>query len=226
MTGPDGFPDVASPRRVPTPLFADPVYHGSCDPEIVWDADLGRWLIFYTARRALRPELPPGGTPIGVASSPDLVEWRFDGYAGFRGPGEEFGGSPDLPVTCWAPAVIAADHELHMFLTVKPTAAPPWNGTIRHYVAPCSEPLSGWRRLADPQCPGPGPIDATVAYDTARQTYRLWYLVATVAASSTPAVRTCSAGSITVPSRGSTTAPASVTRRRRTSSSWPVAGGC
>ena len=54
-------------ERVPKPLFFDPHYHGSCDPEIVWNACTGEWWIFYTARRATREHGTYVGTPIGVA---------------------------------------------------------------------------------------------------------------------------------------------------------------
>ena len=35
---------------VPSPLFTDPNYHGSCDPEVVWNASDNHWYIYYTAR--------------------------------------------------------------------------------------------------------------------------------------------------------------------------------
>ena len=51
------------------PLFADPNYNGSCDPEIVWNPVKREWFIYYTARRATRESATYVGTPIGVISS-------------------------------------------------------------------------------------------------------------------------------------------------------------
>ena len=38
---------------VPSPLFIDPNYQGSCDPEIVWNENDQQWYIYYTARRPM-----------------------------------------------------------------------------------------------------------------------------------------------------------------------------
>ena len=42
-----------SGKDVPAPLFIDPNYHGSCDPEIVWNEHDQFWYIYYTARRPM-----------------------------------------------------------------------------------------------------------------------------------------------------------------------------
>ena len=39
--------------EVPAPLFVDPNYKGSCDPEIVWNEHEQQWYIYYTARRPM-----------------------------------------------------------------------------------------------------------------------------------------------------------------------------
>ncbi|MFH1716483.1 MAG: hypothetical protein ABIF19_03965, partial [Planctomycetota bacterium] len=41
----------AEDRTIRSPIFADPHYHGSCDPETVWNDHEEEWWIFYTARR-------------------------------------------------------------------------------------------------------------------------------------------------------------------------------
>jgi hypothetical protein len=151
---------AASERTVvPKPLFADPNYHGSCDPEIVWNETAGEWWAFYTARRATQNDTYVG-TPIGVAASRDLATWRFAGYVTFDGQP----GAPDMPVTFWAPAVIRVGDVWHMFVTYKDNATPPWGGigVIRHYTAPASDPLHGWKLADVPPFAQPDPIDATI----------------------------------------------------------------
>jgi uncharacterized sulfatase len=147
-------------QHAPKPLFIDPHYHGSCDPEVVWNEESGEAWIYYTSRRSTRGRASYVGTPIGVASSKNLVDWEFRGYAAFDGvPGKK-----DMPVTFWAPGVIRRGDVWHMFVTYKDNARPPWggNGTIRHYTAPVSDPLNGWKPAGVPDFPQPDPIDVTL----------------------------------------------------------------
>ncbi|KAA5545597.1 sulfatase-like hydrolase/transferase [Roseiconus nitratireducens] len=99
-------PSVKGGKRqlgnVTRPMFADPHYNGSCDPEIVWNAHENEWFIYYTARRATRESASYVGTPLGVISSPDLLNWRFRGYCAFDGRK----GTPDNADTHWAPGII------------------------------------------------------------------------------------------------------------------------
>lgn len=144
--------------RIPKPVFADPHYNGSCDPEVVWNAHTEEWWVFYTARRATKEKGSYVGTPIGVVASTDLASWRFLGYAGFDGePGQ-----PDMPVTFWAPGIIRDGDTYHMFVTYKDNAIPPWagKGVIRHYQAPSLDLLNGWRLVGVPDFSQPDPIDA------------------------------------------------------------------
>jgi hypothetical protein len=147
-------------QTVPKPLFIDPHYHGSCDPEAVWNPERGETWIYYTARRSTREKASYVGTPIGVIASKNLIDWEFKGYAAFDGvPGEK-----DMPVTFWAPGVIRRGDTWHMFVTYKDNAEPPWGGkgVIRHYTAPASDPLNGWKLAGVPDFPQPDPIDATL----------------------------------------------------------------
>ncbi len=145
---------------VTKPIFADPNYHGSCDPEIVWNPTKQEWFVYYTARRATREQATYVGTPLGVISSPDLVNWRFRGYCSFDGKK----GMPDNEDTHWAPGIIAARDHLHMFATYKASAEPPWggDGVIRHYKAPLDDPIDGWKLAGVPEFHQPDPIDVSL----------------------------------------------------------------
>ncbi|MEL6133561.1 MAG: hypothetical protein AAFR59_09390, partial [Bacteroidota bacterium] len=127
---------------LPAPLFIDPHYHGSCDPEIVWNEHEEAWWIFYTARKGT-DENTWVGTPLGVVSSKDLKEWEFRGYCKFDGKG----GKPLADETFWAPAIISHKGMYHMFVTYKPDSVPhgnPWGGSpgkIVHYEAPADNLL-------------------------------------------------------------------------------------
>ncbi|MBK1875485.1 family 43 glycosylhydrolase [Pelagicoccus mobilis] len=155
------------------PLFADPNYHGSCDPEIVWIEQTKEWWIFYTARRAQRENASYVGTPIGVVTSKDLKTWQFRGYCSFDG----IPGAPDMDVTLWAPGVIRNGDNYHMFVTYKDNATPPWggDGVIRHYIAPADNLLSGWTLAGIPNFQQPDPIDATIIRH--KKQFRAYYRV-------------------------------------------------
>ena len=153
---------VESSKRVPHDSlpFADPNYHGSCDPEIVWNSVAEEWWVFYTARRANKKTGTYVGTPIGVAATKDMVNWRFLGYCAFDGQA----GFPDNSDTRWAPGIIRQGDVFHMFVTYKDNANPPWGGKgkILHYEAPIDDLLGGWKKAEPPQFAQPDPIDATV----------------------------------------------------------------
>lgn len=167
---PNGKTNFGSIKR---PLFADPNYNGSCDPEIVWNPGLNEWFIYYTARRATRKNATYVGTPIGVISSNDLITWHFRGYCAFDG----VEGKPDNTDTHWAPGGIVAGDKLHMFATYKPSAEPPWggNGEIRHYVAPLDKPILGWKLTEAPDFNQPDPIDVSLV--KIGDAYRAYYRV-------------------------------------------------
>lgn len=160
-------------KIVPSPLFVDPNYQGSCDPEIIWNDHDQRWYIYYTARR---PKLENTwlSTPIGVASSKDLVNWDFIGYCKFDG----VGGKKDAPSTYWAPAIISANDTLHMFVTWKPDTIPTkgaWGGTgwIVHYKTPLNNPVDGWGKVGTLHDSTLNSIDATV-YSQGRE-FHVWF---------------------------------------------------
>lgn len=129
----------------PAPIYANPNYCGSCDPEIVWNPCTEEWIFFYTGRRPALGVAATCGNPIGVATSKDFIHWAFEGYCMFDGEG----GKPDSEHTFWAPGVIIDGNEAHMFVTYKEDATPPWGigGCIAHYKAPIANMLSGWKRV-------------------------------------------------------------------------------
>lgn len=126
------------------PIYADPVYCGSCDPEIVYNHKNKQWMIFYTGRRPVKGVAATVGNPIGVCVSDNLTDWRFFGYCKFDG----VGGKPDSEQTRWAPGIIIDGDTAHMFVTFKPDDTPPWGtgGSIVHYVAPVEDMLNGWKK--------------------------------------------------------------------------------
>ncbi len=133
------------PSEIPAPIYADPNYCGSCDPEIVWNPHTKEWMIFYTGRRPAQGIAATCGNPIGVCTSKNLVDWRFAGYASFDGEG----GTADSEHTFWAPGVIIDSDRAHMFVTYKEDATPPWGtgGCIVHYETTTDRMLDGWRRV-------------------------------------------------------------------------------
>ena len=126
----------------PVPLFADPNFHGSCDPEVVWNEATGQWLIYYTARRALAPDgNTPAATPIGLAVSDDWRTWDFAGYCQFDG-GDD---APTADNTYWAPGVVVAGDAVHMFVSFGAGTDGFWGGQpkrLRRYAADPAEPLA------------------------------------------------------------------------------------
>jgi len=163
----------AEDKAIPSPIFADPHYHGPCDPEIVWNDFEKEWWIFYTARRAKRPSATYVGTPIGVAASKDLRSWRFVGYCSFEG----LKGRPDMPVTFWAPGIIRRGNDYHMFVTFKDNANPPWGGpgSIVHYKAPRENLLNGWQKVNTRGLSAVDAIDATLI--RVDDEFRMYYRV-------------------------------------------------
>ncbi|MFI3260068.1 MAG: family 43 glycosylhydrolase [Rikenellaceae bacterium] len=133
------------PKTLPAPVYSDPGYTGSCDPEVVWNERDSRWYMFYTGRRPARGIASTCGNPIGVASSSDMLNWNFEGYCRFDG----VGGEKNSAQTFWAPGVIIDGDEAHMFVTHKPDSVAPWGtgGAIAHYKTSTNDLVDGWRSL-------------------------------------------------------------------------------
>lgn len=160
-----------SNSKIHTPVFADPFYTGSCDPEIVWNPLAKEWLFFYTGRRPSLGVAATCGNPIGVARSKDFYNWSFQGFCLFDG----VGGKPDSEQTFWAPGIIIEGKTAHMFVTYKPDATPPWGtgGSIAHYKTTTDNMVNGWKKVEvvidEDNC-----LDACVL--KVKKGYRMYYV--------------------------------------------------
>ncbi|OXU15527.1 glycoside hydrolase family protein [Sedimentisphaera salicampi] len=137
------FAGILSAAKIPAPLYVDTRNFGSADPEIVWNENKQQWWIFYNSRRVLKDNVN-GGTPLGVAFSDDLINWKFLGYCKLDGKG----GTKNAPYTCWAPAIIKDGDKYHMFVTYKEGTEGFWGSGksgIKHYIAPADDLLNGWK---------------------------------------------------------------------------------
>lgn len=158
---------------VPKPLYRDPVFDGAADVSIVYDRAAKLWKMFYTNRRATMKLPDPKdvawvhGTAIGVATSPDGVQWRYQGTADF--PKE------CTDVTQWAPELYYENGTYHLWLTIVPGIFHRWGvagaeARIEHLT---STDLSRWT------CEGPVKLDTGRMIDPSvlkiGQGYRMWY---------------------------------------------------
>jgi hypothetical protein len=160
-------------QQTPAPLFVDPNYHGSCDPEIVYNPHDKYYYIYYTSRRATVENLFTA-TPLGIIRSKNLQKWEFWGYCKFDG----IGGSKDMPATFWAPAITVHKNQMHMFVTWKPdtnTTQGPWGGkgSIVHYKTTLDKPIDGWQKVAQMHTDSLDALDATVY--TQNDSVHVWF---------------------------------------------------
>ncbi|MCG8698162.1 MAG: family 43 glycosylhydrolase [Bacteroidales bacterium] len=151
---------VNAQKHMPKPLFADPTYNGSCDPEIVWNEHEQEWWVFYTGRRPAVKNGIYAGCAIGVAASKDWINWEFKGYCKVDG----VGGIADSPDTYWAPGIIKEGDTYHMFITFKKGSPGLWGGRpelMYHLKAPANDLLNGWKTVGGLQT-FPTGIDAGI----------------------------------------------------------------
>ena len=127
---------VADAAPAAAPLFRDPIFDGATDPVVVFHRELGQWWMFYTQRRATAEG--PGvawvhGTDIAVAVSEDGGgTWLYRGI--LDGLDVEWGRN-----TFWAPEVVWAHGEYHMYVSYirgVPTQWPGHDRDIEHYTSP------------------------------------------------------------------------------------------
>ena len=155
------------------PIYADPLMDGAADPTVIHRKGTNEWWMFYTARRTTHPAPDFAwlhGCAIGIAVSSDNgVNWSYRGtIAGLDAPGDT-----GLN-THWAPEVIWAEGEYHMYLTYMPGAPSRSDGVARHIVHFTSRDLIEWKRIGPLRPGSTAAIDASVA-KCPDGLYRLWY---------------------------------------------------
>lgn len=154
------------------PIFVDPIHDGAADPTVIWNRERREWWMFYTNRRASFPGLGKGwihGCAIGIATSPDGVAWSYRGTVeGLDDPAH------DGLNTHWAPEVIFAEGQYHMYLTYFPGAPDAFAGVARHIFHLSSPDLLTWTRHGALPLTSDKVIDAAVAL-CPDGLYRLWY---------------------------------------------------
>lgn len=157
------------------PLFRDPIYDGAADPVVIWNPAVERWWMFYTNRRANRPELSGvswvHGTPIGIAESSDGgASWKYLGDARIDVPES----LASAETTWWAPEVMTGPDGIHhMFLTVVPGVFKDWRHP-RYIVHLKSSDLLHWGEAKKIELASDKVIDACVAQMPSGM-WRMWY---------------------------------------------------
>jgi hypothetical protein len=105
------------------PLYRDPIFDNPTDPVVVYNAELKRWLMYYTQRRGGGIALIHG-TKIGIAASDDNgATWKYIGTAGITYGQDQH----PTDYTYWAPEVIWLKDKYHMFLAYVPGIFNDWN---------------------------------------------------------------------------------------------------
>jgi hypothetical protein len=155
------------------PIYRDPIENGAADPTVIRKEGTNEWWMFYTNRRPASdgPNFSwIHGSAIGVAlSTDDGASWLYRGtVAGLD--------DPDDPGTNthWAPEVICAEGQYHMFLsyiTGVPDNGPGVPRTIVHFTSP---DLENWTRVGPLKLSSPRVIDASV-FKCPDGKWRLWY---------------------------------------------------
>jgi hypothetical protein len=158
------------------PLYRDPPFDAPTDPVLCFNAEQGKWFMYYTARRgSLSAEEAPGvtwihGTNIGVAESSDGgATWTY------RGPADISYGKDAHPndFTYWAPEVIWVEGTYHMFLTFVPGVFTDWNHP-REIVHLTSTDGVKWDTIGPVDLKSDRVIDACVIQLPGGR-WRMWY---------------------------------------------------
>lgn len=153
-----------------SPLFCDPIYDGAADPTVIWNQKEHSWWMFYTNRRASAINHHVSyahGTDIGIASSKDNGRtWIYRGIA----QNLEFEAGRN---TFWAPEVIFADNQYHMYCSYIEGIPSQWTGnaTIVHYT---SNNLWDWVYEGVLNLSSNRVIDACV-HEINPGIYKMWY---------------------------------------------------
>lgn len=156
------------------PIYRDPIADGAADPTVIRKEGTDEWWMFYTNRQPATggPKFTwIHGSPIGVAvSKDDGATWAYRGtVAGLDDPKDA--GQRN---THWAPEVIFAEGQYHMWLSYIPGVPDNWPGvprTITHFTSP---DLETWTRIGPLTLNGPRVIDACVL-KCPDGLWRMWY---------------------------------------------------
>ncbi len=156
-------------NTAPAPLFRDPIFDGPTDPTVIYNRAEKSWWIIYTARRANVPCHNVSwvhGTDLGVASSSDGgATWLYRGTLNMQAiePGRN---------TFWAPEVLWADGQYHMFVSYITGVPDNWDygRRILHYT---SANLWDWTYEDTVQLDSARVIDACVHEIPGG--WRMWY---------------------------------------------------
>jgi hypothetical protein len=156
-------------KLITAPLFRDPIYDGASDPVVIWNREEKCYYMFYTQRRATSVQVGYSsihGSKIGVASSVDGAKWLYRGTV------------PNLDIepghnTFWAPEVIYAEGEYHMYVSYITGIPTDWNYERRmlHYAG---DNLWNWKFQGEVKLSSNRVIDACV-YEIKPQVYKMWY---------------------------------------------------
>ena len=151
------------------PLYRDPIYDAPTDPVVIWNHKEQSWWMLYTQRRNGRNSVGVShihGTDIGVASSKDGNRWLYRGTL------------PGLAIepghnTFWAPEVIWANGQYHMYVSYITGIPTDWNWPrhIAHYTA---DDLWNWKFEGFLKLSSERVIDVCV-YPIAPGLYKMWY---------------------------------------------------
>lgn len=154
------------------PVFRDPIEDGAADPVVIRKEGTDEWWMFYTNRRANAGGEGFSwihGSPIGIAVSRDEGRsWIYkDTVKGLDAPGDA-----GLN-THWAPEVIFAEGQYHMYLSYITGVPTHWKvaRTITHFVSP---DLENWQRVGPLALSSTNCIDACV-FKSPDGLWRMWY---------------------------------------------------
>lgn len=156
-------------KNITAPLFRDPIYDGASDPVVIWNKEENCFYMFYTQRRSTSVQVGFSsihGSKIGVASSVDGVKWLYRGTV----PGLDFEPGHN---TFWAPEVIFAEGEYHMYVSYITGIPIDWNYERRmmHYTA---NNLWEWNYQGEIKLSSNRVIDACI-YEIEPHVYKMWY---------------------------------------------------
>lgn len=156
-------------KQCTKPLFRDPVYDGASDPAVIYNRKEQCWYMLYTQRRA--SDISVGvsnihGSKIGMASSATGQDWVY------RGTLEGLDFEPGHN-TFWAPEVIYAGGQYHMYVSYITGIPTTWDypRQMIHYT---SDDLWNWTCHGSVSLSSDRVIDACV-HPVAPGIYKMWY---------------------------------------------------